>query len=194
MSSLGLDTGLLGTAVRELSGLSSTVLLELARAGVVQRRRVEVEDLRVVQAWADAQKANTTDAYQQYLQKEPNGAHAQEAQRSIHVRYADLDLSRLGFGITVIVMIELSSQAERALVEFEQAVIECPSMSYCSFVSGNMDFLMIVHVRSFDDYDRVYRSELSTLPHVARIRSSFVMREVGQRTIPPAALTANPGS
>jgi len=58
MSSLGLDTGLLGTAVRELSGLSSTVLLELARAGVVQRRRVEVEDLRVVQAWADAHSAD----------------------------------------------------------------------------------------------------------------------------------------
>jgi len=117
-----------------------------------------------------------------------------EERGAIRGYYADLDLSRLGFGITVIVMIELSSQAERALVEFEQAVIECPSMSYCSFVSGNMDFLMIVHVRSFDDYDRVYRSELSTLPHVARIRSSFVMREVGQRTIPPAALTANPGS
>ncbi|MDO7843065.1 Lrp/AsnC family transcriptional regulator [Sphingomonas immobilis] len=105
---------------------------------------------------------------------------------------ADLDLARLGFGITVIVMIELSSQAEQALVEFETAVIACPSMSYCSFVSGNTDFLMIVHVRSFADYDRVYRSELSTLPHVAKIRSSFVMREVMQRSVPPAALNAQP--
>jgi DNA-binding Lrp family transcriptional regulator len=104
---------------------------------------------------------------------------------------ADLDLTRLGFGITVIVMIELSSQAERALVEFEQAVIACPSMSYCSFVSGNMDFVMIVHVRSFEDYDRVYRSELSTLPHVARIRSSFVMREVAQHSIPRTVLEGN---
>lgn len=105
---------------------------------------------------------------------------------------ADLDLARLGFGIVVIVMIELSSQAEHALVEFETAVIACPSMSYCSFVSGSTDFLMLVHVRSLEDYDRVYRSELSTLPHVAKVRSSFVLREVMQRNVPPAVL--NPRS
>lgn len=101
---------------------------------------------------------------------------------------ADFDLAKLGFSIMVIVAIELSSQAEQVLVEFETAVINCPSMSFCSFVSGDTDFFMIVHVRSFEDYDRVYRSELSTLPHVARIRSSFVMREVAQRAVAPAVL------
>ena len=98
---------------------------------------------------------------------------------------ADLDMARLGFGIVVIVMIELRSQAENVLMEFETAVVKCPSMSYCSFVSGNVDFLMIIHVKSFEDYDRVYRSELSMLPHVAKIRSSFVMREVARRGTPP---------
>lgn len=98
---------------------------------------------------------------------------------------AELDLNRLGFGIVVIVSIELRSQAEQVLNEFESAVIRCPSMTYCSFVSGDTDFMMMVHVRSFEDYDRVYRSELSTLPHVAKIRSSFVMREVTQRGVPP---------
>lgn len=102
---------------------------------------------------------------------------------------ADLDMARLGFGIVVIVMIELRSQAENVLMEFETAVVKCPSMSYCSFVSGNVDFLMIIHVKSFEDYDRVYRSELSMLPHVAKIRSSFVMREVAQRSVPPVLLS-----
>lgn len=98
---------------------------------------------------------------------------------------ANLDLSRLGLGVLVVVTIELSSQAEHILNEFETEVMRCPSISFCSFVSGDTDFLMIVHVRSFEDYDRIYRSELSRLPHVARIRSSFVMRRVGQRTVPP---------
>jgi DNA-binding Lrp family transcriptional regulator len=102
---------------------------------------------------------------------------------------AKLDLPRLGFGIVVMVAIELSSQAEQALVEFETAVVKCPSMSYCSFVSGDTDFLMMVHVRSLEDYDRVYRSELSMLPHVAKIRSSFVMRNVMQRTVAPIVFT-----
>jgi len=92
----------------------------------------------------------------------------------------------LGLGIVVVVAIELRSQAEQALGEFEAAVVRCPSVTFCSFVSGDTDFLMMVHVRSFDDYDRVYRSELATLPHVARIRSSFVMRRVTNRVVPPA--------
>jgi DNA-binding Lrp family transcriptional regulator len=98
----------------------------------------------------------------------------------------NLDLDRLGIGIVVIVSIELNSQAEHVLNEFEAAVIQCPSMTYCSFISGDTDFIMMVHVRSFVDYDRIYRSELSTLPHVAKIRSSFVMRQVAQRPVPPA--------
>jgi DNA-binding Lrp family transcriptional regulator len=98
---------------------------------------------------------------------------------------ADINMSLLGYSIVVMVAFELSSQTEQILNEFETAVIKCPSMSYCSFVSGDIDFMMFVHVQSFEDYDQVYRRELSTLPHVAKIRSSFVMREVAQRNVPP---------
>lgn len=101
---------------------------------------------------------------------------------------ADLDMARLGFGTTVIVAVELRSQAEQMLNEFEQAVVNCPSISFCAFVSGDNDFILMLHVKSFDDYDRVYRRELSTLPHVARIRSSFVMRKVLNRKHPPVLL------
>lgn len=98
---------------------------------------------------------------------------------------ADLDLDRIGYGIMVLVSIELRSQAEQALIEFEEAVMLCPSMSFCSFVSGDTDFVMMVHVKSFNDYNRVYRRELSRLPHVAKIRSSFIMRQVLRRSVPP---------
>ncbi|KTF68259.1 Lrp/AsnC family transcriptional regulator [Sphingomonas sp. HT-1] len=104
---------------------------------------------------------------------------------------AELNMAALGYGIDVLVSIELSSQAEQALNEFESAVVRCPSMSFCSFVSGETDFIMMIHVRSFEDYDRVYRRELSTLPHVARIRSSFLMRSVEKRIVAPVALESN---
>jgi Lrp/AsnC family leucine-responsive transcriptional regulator len=98
---------------------------------------------------------------------------------------ANLNLPMLGYSVVVFVAIELSSQAERALNEFEREVVKCPSVSYCGFVSGDTDFLIMLNVESFEDYDRVYRRELSTLPHVAKIRSSFVMREVTRRGTPP---------
>ena len=99
---------------------------------------------------------------------------------------ADLNMPMLGYSVVVFVAIELSSQAEKALNEFEQEVIKCPSVSYCGFVSGDTDFLLMLNVESFEDYDRVYRSELSKLPHVSRIRSSFVIREVARRSTPPS--------
>ena len=101
---------------------------------------------------------------------------------------ARLDLAQLGYPISVLVMIELNSQAESVLVEFEQAAVRCPSMSFCSFVSGETDFVMMISVRSLEDYDRVYRKELSTLPHVAKIRTSFLLREVAQRQVAPIVL------
>jgi Lrp/AsnC family leucine-responsive transcriptional regulator len=98
---------------------------------------------------------------------------------------ANLNMTALGFSGVVVVAIELNSQAENVLMEFEQEVVKCPSMSYCGFVSGDTDFIIIIHVHSFNDYDLIYRKELSILPHVAKIRSSFVMREVSRRINPP---------
>jgi len=116
-----------------------------------------------------------------------------EERGAINRYTANLHMERLGFGVTVLVSIELRSQAEDVLNEFEEAVVRCPSMSFCSFVSGDTDFVMMVHVRSFGDYDRVYRSELSKLPHVARIRSSFVMRQVADRHAPPVVFANQDG-
>lgn len=98
---------------------------------------------------------------------------------------AKLSLKALGFAGTVLVMVELSSQAEQVLVEFEREVIRCPSVSFCGFVSGDTDFMILIHVGSLDDYDKIYREELSNLPHVAKIRSSFVLREVARRSNVP---------
>jgi len=107
---------------------------------------------------------------------------------------ADLNMPMLGYSVVVFVAIELSSQAEKALNEFEQEVIKCPSVSYCGFVSGDTDFLLMLNVESFEDYDRVYRSELSKLPHVSRIRSSFVIREVSRRSTPPIVFQDRDGA
>jgi len=101
---------------------------------------------------------------------------------------ARLDMAKLGFSGVVVVSIELASQAEHILQEFELEVVKCPSISYCGFVSGDTDFLILIHVSSFNDYDTIYRQELSILPHVARIRSSFVLRQVARRVNPPAIL------
>jgi len=99
---------------------------------------------------------------------------------------ATFDLERLGMNLTILVKIELTSQAVHSLDSFESAVARCPSVTYCYFVSGDTDFILILQVKSIDDYDRVYRDELSILPYVAHIRSSIVIRKIVQRVVPPS--------
>jgi Lrp/AsnC family transcriptional regulator, leucine-responsive regulatory protein len=101
---------------------------------------------------------------------------------------ARLDMAKLGFSGVVVVAIELVSQCVDILTAFEREVVKCPSISYCGFVSGDTDFIILIHVSSFNDYDSIYRKEISILPHVAKIRSSFVMRQVARRMNPPALL------
>ncbi|KQN03862.1 MULTISPECIES: Lrp/AsnC family transcriptional regulator [unclassified Sphingomonas] len=101
---------------------------------------------------------------------------------------ADINLRRIGYGLLILVQIELASQSDRAIGEFEQAIQRCTAVSKCWFVSGDVDFLALVHVTSLEDYDETYRQELSILPNVAKIRSSFVLRRVLDRATPPSAI------
>ena len=94
----------------------------------------------------------------------------------------------LGFGTTVIVRITLDSQAEEALDIFEKAVVACPSVVRCFLMSGSDDYIIAVNARSIADFERIHRTELACLPHVARVQSSFALREVINRAVPPAAL------
>lgn len=104
--------------------------------------------------------------------------------------HAALALERLGFATTVIVLIALDSQSEEALDAFETAVVDCPSVLRCFLMSGSDDYIIAVAARSIADFERVHRTELGRLPHVARIQSSFALREVINRAVPPAALQA----
>jgi len=98
---------------------------------------------------------------------------------------AVLNLERFGLGTTVLVRIALESQSDEALKTFEAAVVRCPSVIRCFLMSGSDDYIIIVVARDIEDYERIHRTELSRLPRVARIQSSFAMREVVDRSVPP---------
>jgi DNA-binding Lrp family transcriptional regulator len=98
---------------------------------------------------------------------------------------AVLDLSRFGLSTTILVRITLESQSEEALKSFEAGIVDCPSVIRCFLMSGSDDYVVIVLARDIEDFERIHRTELSRLPRVARIQSSFAMREVVNRAVPP---------
>ena len=103
----------------------------------------------------------------------------------IQAYQAVLNLDLFGFTTTVLVRITLESQSDAALKSFEAGVLSCPSISRCFLMSGTDDYLAIVLAKDIQDFERIHRTELSRLPRVARIQSSFAIREVINRAVPP---------
>lgn len=97
---------------------------------------------------------------------------------------AVLDLGRFGLATTVVVRITLDSQSDEALKSFEAGVVDCPSVIRCFLMSGSDDYVVIVLARDIEDFERIHRTELSRLPRVARLESSFALREVVNRAVP----------
>ena len=97
-----------------------------------------------------------------------------------------LNLKLFGLRTTVLVRIALDSQSEEALTSFERGVLKCPSITRCFLMSGSDDYWAIVLAKDIEDFERIHRTELSRLPRVARIQSSFAIRSVVDRAVPPA--------
>ncbi len=97
---------------------------------------------------------------------------------------ANIDGAAFGLATTVMVQISLHSQREADLAEFEQAVQHCDSVLQCFLMSGSDDYVLMLQVRDLADFERVHKTQLSRLPHLARIQSSFALREVVRRPLP----------
>lgn len=94
----------------------------------------------------------------------------------------------LGLTMTVVVQISLKSQTEELLASFEKAAAAAPSVVSCHLMSGEDDYLLTVLARDLADYERIHKEQLSRLPGVVRLRSSFALREVANRPLPSSCL------
>lgn len=101
---------------------------------------------------------------------------------------ARLDRAALGAGMTAFVSISLKSQTEDRLAAFEKAVTNASSIVSCHLMSGEDDYMLTIHARDLADFERIHKEELSRLPGVARLRSSFALRTVKDRPLPAHTL------
>lgn len=93
-----------------------------------------------------------------------------------------LEPAAIGRGTTAFVEISLASQEEAALDAFEAAVVLSPDVMACHLMAGDADYILQVACADVADYERIHRTHLALLPGVTRIRSSFSLRTVANRT------------
>jgi DNA-binding Lrp family transcriptional regulator len=102
--------------------------------------------------------------------------------RGIITGYAAMiDAAALGRSTHIIVAITLERQSEDYLSQFEQAVADCPDVMECYLMAGDADYVLRLQARDAADYERIHKEHLSRLPGVARIQSSFALRQVVRR-------------
>ena len=86
---------------------------------------------------------------------------------------------------TVFVEIKLVKQVDEVLEEFERAVCLIPEVLECYLMAGSADYLLKVSVKDTEDYERIHRKNLSRLPNVLNMVSSFALRKVHYSTALP---------
>jgi len=98
---------------------------------------------------------------------------------------ARIDQEKAGLPVNVFVSITLDHQDQTDLQAFEDAVRKIPQVMECYLMTGDYDYLLRVVVADAADFERVHRQELTRLPGIARIHSSFALRAIARLNVLP---------
>ena len=91
---------------------------------------------------------------------------------------AEVDVKKLGFGVTAFVSISLDKKGAEHVRAFEDAVRDIPEVLSCHCVSGRYDHQLTVIARDLDAFGDLTRYVLGALPGVKEVYTSFVLKEV----------------
>jgi DNA-binding Lrp family transcriptional regulator len=86
--------------------------------------------------------------------------------------------AKIGYPVSIFVSITLDRQQQGGLEAFEKAVLKMPAVMECYLMTGEFDYLLRIVVADIGDFERVHRQQLTRLPHVARVHSSFAVSTV----------------
>lgn len=84
----------------------------------------------------------------------------------------------LGRRMTVYIRVTLERQSASVLSSFETAVRRCRPIVSCHLMAGSYDYMLVARVADIDDYGRLHQNDLSRLPGVVRLETSFALRDV----------------
>ena len=91
---------------------------------------------------------------------------------------ARVNASKLGLASNVFVEVTLHQEQQQDLQAFETAVAGVPEVMECYLVTGQYDYLLRVVVRDLEDFERIHRESITSLPGVSRVQTSFALRAV----------------
>ena len=85
-------------------------------------------------------------------------------------------------GLTVFVTVTLSIHQLNLLEEFTSAIQSIPEILACYNTTGEGDFLLKIVAKDTQDYERLLRTKLATLPDVQRVHTSIVLSTIKEES------------
>ena len=84
----------------------------------------------------------------------------------------------LGFKVTVFAYVGLESQAENDLKIFENYISNFPEVRECHMLVGEVDFLLKIVAKDWDDFQSFLTKNLTQAPKVSNVKTSLNIRSV----------------
>jgi Lrp/AsnC family leucine-responsive transcriptional regulator len=99
-----------------------------------------------------------------------------------------LDPLKLGLTLLAFVHVKLEKKGQMATDELSSAVQAWSEVTECCSLTGEMDFLLRVHVRDLEHFSGFLSDKLLKLPGVIDVKSSFALKRIKQTTVLPTAI------
>ena len=90
--------------------------------------------------------------------------------------------ARVGLGTIAFVSVVLASHASEAVAAFRDEVQKLEPVLECYHTAGESDYLLKVVAADIEGYETVLLDQLTAIPNVSRIRTSFVLSTVKHET------------
>ena len=156
--------------------------------------KLDTVDLRILhELQADGSLSNVALARRVHLSPSPCLARVKALEASgVISRYVALaNAAALGLGLNVFISISLKAQNKEALADFERRIAEQDEVMECYLMTGDSDYLIRVAVADMAALERFILEQLSPIPGIEKIRSSFALKQVRYKTaLPLPALSA----
>jgi len=145
-------------------------------------------DLRILtELQQDSSLTNIELARRVHLSPSPclTRVKALEANGVIDRYVALVNPKQLGLNLSVFISISLKEQSKTALAEFEARIAEHDEVMECYLMTGDSDYLIRVAIADITALEKFILEQLTPIPGIEKIRSSFALKQVRYKTALP---------
>ncbi len=150
--------------------------------------KLDSVDLRILaELQRDGSLSNVELAKRVHLSPSPCLARVKALEAAgVISRYVALaNASALGLGLNVFISISLKSQSKESLAEFERRIAEHEEVMVCYLMTGDSDYLIRVALADIGALEKFILEQLTPIPGIEKIRSSFALKQVRYKTALP---------